>query len=84
MTAAPGAFGNREAVLVHVADGGVGMFHLGDFTERFSRVPFHHFAHCAFGMVGCRLVVEFAVKAVGIGGVGYEHTFILAGTFCHD
>ena len=61
VAAAPCALGNHKTVFVHVAYGGVCMSHFGNFTERFSGIPFHHFAQGSLFVVGCGLVVKLPV-----------------------
>ena len=53
----PGALGDGEAVLVHVAGAGIGMGRLGYVAEVAARVPVAHLAHFAGGVVGGGLLV---------------------------
>ena len=54
---APGRLGDNELVLIHVADGLVGMGHLGDVREIAVGVPVIDFQHLARFPVGGRMVV---------------------------
>lgn len=57
------------------------MSHFGNFTERFSGIPFHHFAQGSLFVVGCGLVVKLPVEVMGVGGVSHHYRTIGGGTF---
>ena len=73
LAASPCAFGYDKPMLVDVADGRIGVGHLGNLAETLVGVPFDHRAHGPSGVVGGRLAVKLAVKVVGVGGVGHHH-----------
>jgi hypothetical protein len=59
-------------MLVHVADGGVGVCHFRDLAQELACVPFNNFACLPFLVVGCWLMVELTVEGVAVGGVGHK------------
>ncbi len=69
---APCALGYGKAVLVHIADGGVGVCGFRNFASVCAAVPVVDGTHCARGMVGGRLMVKLAVERVAVGGIGYH------------
>ncbi len=73
---APGALGYGEAMLVHIADGGICVGCLGNLAKELAGVPFHHRSHGACGVVGGRLAVQLAVERVAVGGICYDRAAV--------
>ena len=52
------------------------MRHLRNLTEMASCIPFRDSAHASWRMIGCRLVVQFAVKGMAVGGISDDDTAV--------
>ena len=84
LPSAPGRLGDDELMLVHVADGLVGVRDLGYAAHRPGGVPFSDVQKGAWLPVSCRMVVELAIKDMGVGCVGDYAGVVLAGSSGDD
>ena len=83
--AAECGFGYGQLVFVHVAYYVVRAADLRYASQKMSRnVPFVNVEHCAFGILGCGVVVQFAEKLVRVGRICQHCRAVLRGSFCHQ
>ena len=73
-------FGDDERMFVHVADRGVCLCRLRNFSQVAARVPVIDREHRAGFVAPGEGFVECAVELVGVGGVGDHHRAVRGGS----
>ena len=80
LASAVGRFGDDERMFVHVADRGVCLCRLRNFSQVAARVPVIDREHRAGFVAPGEGFVECAVELVGVGGVGDHHRAVRGGS----
>ncbi len=58
--------------LVHITDYIISLACLFDLSQIFAGIPFVNIHHGAFGICGCRIVIQLAKKSVRVGRIGND------------